>query len=226
MCCGGGFTLVEVLVATVVVALLMTGVYQLFAAGAVSWQREQSQLGTAQEARNFLANLRDELDSLAAPKPLPIDPLAPDTPTSLPAFAAAPDRMTFFTSSGLSDRAIAAGRSHTRVTYQLEQSEGTIIVRRARQFFSGSGPISEQQSAVVLWGVRAIDLAYLAPADPPTRDQPEWLATWESDEALPLAVRVRLTVDAFMGPARPTRRERMELLVPIMVRTEGQSGAN
>ncbi len=66
---GRGFTLIELLVASVVIGVLMLGVYHTFSTGLLAWESTEAELGTLQEARNFMANLEAELGSAQLPLP-------------------------------------------------------------------------------------------------------------------------------------------------------------
>ncbi len=183
-----GCTLVELLVATTIIAVIMLGVYQSFAAALASWHRTEAELGTAGEGRGFVTRLARELAS-AVVLALPEDEVC---------FKGGPERLTFFTTAGLGDRSVRPALAVTKVTYEFPGSQGGsrgggLAVRRARQFFSGSYPVSEEAGITVLSGVRKVKIEYLVAGGPGGRV--EWREGWESKSQLPIAVRIALELE-------------------------------
>jgi len=206
------FTLVELLVATTVIAIIMLGVHRGFSAALACWHRAETHMEAADRARDFVANLERELRS-AVVLPLPEEERS---------FAATPERLAFFTTAGLGDRSVTPALAVTKVTYEIQKGQDTgedrrqFTVVRKRQFFSGSFAVSEEAQSEVLSGVGGLEVLYLV--GDASMDSAEWQSEWASNEP-PSAVRVTLELKTPATGQAEAQVLRWRTLVPVCVRS-------
>ena len=209
------FTLVELLVATVIISVIMLAVYRTFAAAMDSWNRTEGQLGALSEGRAFLTNLDAELRSAVLPKVA-----GEEVP-----FGAAGGALAFFTAAPLSDRSVTPALGLSRLTYRIVPDKGAdpleelLAVERSRQFFSGGRPVAEEAGAVVLSGLKDVEFRYLAAGSTPI--EMTWRRDWAGEEGdAPRAVRVEF---AFAGQAPgpgSAKPLRFATTIPVSVRPD------
>jgi len=206
------FTLVELLVATTIIAIIMLGVQQGFSAALACWHRAETHMEAANRARDFVANLQRELRSAVM---LPLS-------EGEASFAATPEKLAFFTTTGLGDRSVTPALAVTKVTYEIQKGQDAgedrsqFTVVRKRQFFSGSFAVSEEAQAQVLSGVGGLKVLYLV--GDASKGSDEWQSEWASNE-LPRAVRVTLELETPAAGQTEAEVLRWRTLVPICVRS-------
>jgi len=201
----GGFTLVELLVATGIVSVVMLAAYRGFSAGLISWQRAGDSLNALAQARAFVGTLSRELRCA----------VLLDSPEDGTAFSATSESLAFCTTATLGDGAAKAASAVTRVAYEFDApapvGRGRATVRRSRQFMSGSRPITEKAGGEVLSGDIEVELQYLAAGS--SGASSAWQSEWRSKEQLPRAVQIGVVV----GSSPPGRNERRQMRLSTTV---------
>jgi prepilin-type N-terminal cleavage/methylation domain-containing protein len=209
------FTLMELMVATAVISIIMLGVYNAFSTGLAAWRRSNVQLASLDEGRYFLDTLSSELSLAWA-----------SDPNGLPPFVGDTRHMSFLTTSSLGDGSPLPSKACTRVTYDVvpvDTSSGArpaLTIRRTRQFYSGGTAIGEPATAIVLAGLRDVQLRYLSRQD--AQDM-RWSQSGPPGGNLPAAVQVQLVVDVPAQPGVPSQAMRMAATAHIWARAEANS---
>lgn len=197
-----------------IISIIMLAVYRSFASGLGAWGKTEAELGALAEGRSFLSNLASELRSA----------VLLDLSEGAPSFQAGAGKLTFFTTSRLSDRSLNPGLAVTKVTYEIVKSEdqnssvGELKVKRGRQFYSGSRPIGEAEGAVVLSGIKAVKFSYLSKEAVPGRMK--WQGNWKSGKELPRAVRIRLVLEA--PSLAPGKKQQIHFGTTVALQVRGK----
>ncbi|MFQ5850845.1 MAG: prepilin-type N-terminal cleavage/methylation domain-containing protein [Candidatus Binatia bacterium] len=189
-----GFTLIELMVAMTLLALMMAILYGAFYLGHRAAEKTQARFEASQTLRSVKGFLRGYIGS-AYPYRLSLrDPAV--------LFAGERERLTFVSalSMGLGGR----GMSKISVSWDGEGSEASLVTLEEEIPVQGAG----YRNTMVLWrGVTDLRLEYLDPRG----EQEEWVGEWdgESRKTLPRAVRMKL---------RDDRGEEIRWVFPIMIR--------
>jgi len=175
-----GFTLLELLVALVVLGFLMVGLTQGVRAGLTLWDAQTRRIGETGELDAGARILRTLLSGIWVPPPR----------------AAAPDAAAATESAGQSDRMTFIGDLPTgllatrRANMTLELVRERLVLRwTPYRHELTAGPAPEPIETELIRGVERLDLAYWGS---PSAGQPAgWQAQWDSPE-IPALIRVRL----------------------------------
>ncbi|HVB18128.1 MAG TPA: prepilin-type N-terminal cleavage/methylation domain-containing protein [Stellaceae bacterium] len=190
----GGFTLLEVLVALVVLGFLVVGLTQGVRSGLALRQAQIHRLGDTAELDATMRLLRRLLTRLPV---IPAGNRLITTATGA-GFRGEPDRVSF-----VGDLPSGLGTTR-RADLSLYVADGSLVLswvphRHERSLVAVSAPTR----TVLLEGIQRLQLAYWgAPAN---GERPGWQARWESQEA-PQLIRVRLIF------ARGDRRQWPDLI--------------
>lgn len=214
-----GFTLLEVLVALVIVAMMATIGLDAFRLSSRAWEHGERRAEAEQRVRVIQGTLSRDLGSLEPVTVVVAGRHVMD-------FVGQPDRLVFY-SSPVSYRPLPYGAMVRRVSYAVARGAG-LVVHEAYPLADTAGAARALEPAVT-----RIAFRYLAPPAPGGKD-PQWVRTWEPREVggadgvalrlqgrtvgdavstgyLPLAVEMTLTLED-----AGTMRE-LSLLVPIHV---------
>jgi len=112
-----GFTLVELLVATVLLTLVMSSVYTMFYAVLVPWRAVEKDYDTYREARNGMTLIEREVNNLI--------------PTASFLFEGKEDEVTLFLVTEPLDVEETEGRHLMRVRYRFKKAAGELIREEA-----------------------------------------------------------------------------------------------
>ncbi|MCF6285008.1 MAG: prepilin-type N-terminal cleavage/methylation domain-containing protein [Candidatus Hydrogenedentes bacterium] len=156
----GGFTLVELLVATMLLTIVMTAVYTLFFTVIQSWRSIENDHGHHRKSRNVLALIQREYDNVFAPAAY----LMEGTPHELTLFVVAPPMQSEDSS----------GPHLMRVRYrynprqgELEREEALIeaalppFIPDPDSFDRGRIQLKQPNSFVVARGLKDFDFRYV-----------------------------------------------------------------
>ena len=172
----GGFTLLEVLVALVVLGFVMAGLSQGTRFGLRAWG-----------AQSRLIDARGELDAVDRTLRRLVEGMDPGGPNQDPLIEGAADTLAF-----TSELPAAAAAATRRADVALLVDAGGRLVLRWTPRLNAVrfGPPPPPEEAELLRGVAGVDLAYWPR---PTPDAPAagWRGGW-TEKALPALVRIRL----------------------------------
>jgi len=205
-----GFTLTEVLVASMLLSIVMTAVYTLFFSVISTWRSEDSDEGLHRRARSLLALLERDYGNLHAGGSY--------------LFAGEKDELTLYVVASPMDVEAGEGRRLMRVRYRFDAEQGT--VKRAEAEVDGMLPatvnaagagapiasrvqVGEEAAFVLATGVTKFQLKYLwiqRPEGAYWRSKPEAVVPVSLDYhrsgwGLPQALEVNLTL-AGSDPSR------------------------
>jgi general secretion pathway protein J len=175
-----GFTLLELLIALVVLGLLVVGLTQGVRAGLTMWGAQTHRIGETAELDAGARALRTLLSRIWVPPPRLLDPEAARAPES----TGQPDRLTF-----IGDLPTGLGTSR-RANITLELVQGRLVLRwTPHRHELTTAPAPEPIETELIRGVAHLDFAYWGSSSP---DQPAgWQAQWDSIN-IPQLIRVRL----------------------------------
>ena len=175
-----GFTLLELLVALLVLGLLMVGLTQGVRAGLTLWGAQSRRIGETGELDAGARILRTLLSGMWVPPPRLVDPEAARAPES----AGHPDRLTF-----IGDLPTGLGTSR-RANITLELVQERLVLRwTPHRHELTTAPAPEPIETELIRGVAHLDIAYWGSSSP---DQPAgWQAQWDNFN-IPQLIRVRL----------------------------------
>jgi general secretion pathway protein J len=179
-----GFSLIEALASLVVVGMIGAMLVEGVGTGKRVWERIDSRQahGEALEAAQTL--LRDRVEQI-----YPLT-MFDKTPAYVD-FLGTGERMSFLASPPRSERPSAL----RRYTLGLDTATNLVLSSISDVPPPEQAPVARQ---VLLTGVRQVDVAYFGAAQPDGVRR--WRSSWDSEPALPEAVRVRLTFEP--GDAR------------------------
>jgi len=194
-----GFTLVEALVAIVILSVVLGSIYGAFRAGSLSTSRAEERADAYQTARVLLAQINAELCSaLPLPGAETSAMVGEDTPGSetAPQF----DKIRFLTVARRSFSLSGQAGDLCEVCYRLEstadgQPVGLFVEenRHPGLDVSSARPARTELSARVV----ALNCKYLDPSND------EWIDEWVDRSGLPKAVRVEVAVKPEREGAKP-----------------------
>lgn len=198
-----GFTLLELLVALTLLAVVMSFLVSGLRLGARTWNAGVARSEQAEEFRTTYRVLRQMLGSMRA------DIVnAGGQPEYV--FAGEARRMRFV--AALPQSAVGQGY-HVIWLQEVEQDDGAALRLYWRPFGGSEAELPEQddeQSAELVGGLQKVSFSYFQSAGPGQNEA--WLDGWESKDDLPVLVRVDLR--GVRGIDWP------EIVVPIRVEAE------
>ena len=207
-----GFTLTEVLVASMLLSIVMTAVYTLFFSVISTWRSEESDEGLHRRARNLLTLLERDYGNLHAGGSY--------------LFAGEKDEVTLYVVAPPMDVEAGEGRRLMRVRYRCDPGEGTVTREEAvvdgmlpaTVDAAGAGApiasrikVSDEAAFVVATGVASFHLKYLwiqRPESAYWQSKPEAVVPVSLDRhrsgwGLPQALEVNLTFAGSDPSQRP-----------------------
>lgn len=155
-----GFTLTEVLVASMLLSMVMTAVYSLFYSVLGTWRSEENDEGLHRKARSLITLLEKDYGNLHS--------------GGASLFEGAGDEVTLFVVAQPMDVETGEGRRLMKVRYHFDRANGTVV--RDEAVVSGALPattasadelepsaldLSDESSFVVATGVSRFELRYL-----------------------------------------------------------------
>ncbi len=192
-----GFTLLEMLVALVVLGFLMVGLTQGVRAGLTMWGAQSRMVG---ETANLDAGARVLRRLLSGISLLSAGDIVIGA-SSAEKFEARPDRLKF-----VGDLPTGFGTTR-RVNITLEVHEARLVLRWApRRHELSTAPPPEPIETELIRGVERFELAYWGPPSP--GEPASWQSHWDSRD-IPELVRVRL------GFAKDDRRRWPDLIAAL-----------
>lgn len=196
-----GFTLTEVLVASMLLSIVMTAVYTLFFSVISTWRSEENDEGLHRKARSLLALLERDYNNLHGGGSY--------------LFEGGGEEVTFYIVASPMDVELDEDRRLLKVRYRFDKKDGTVIREEARvegalpataeaEDDGGTGRIgiAGEASFVVATGVAKFDLRYLWLQRPDSaywQSKPEPVEPVVADRhkpgwGLPQALQVSLTL--------------------------------
>ena len=194
--CGqqSGFTLLEMLVALVVLGFLMVGLAQGVRAGLTMWGAQARRVGETADLDAGARVLRRLLSGISLP---PAGGTGLDA-SSAQKFEARPDSLTF-----VGDLPTGFGTTR-RADITLQLHEGRLVLRwTPRRHEQSTAPPPEPIETELIRRVERLDLAYWGPPSP--GQPPSWQSRWDGRD-VPELIRVRL------GFAKGDRRRWPDLI--------------
>lgn len=207
-----GFTLAELLVATTLLAIVMTSVYSLFNSAIGSWRSVEAGFDAHQEARAFMGLFAHEFGNI--------------TPRAGHLFEGKDDSVTLFVVSGPMNLEEGEGRRLMRVEYSYNRTKGAVTREEAfidaplpklppegQSVDRGRVKVGKKFEAVVAGNVTRFSLRYLwvptrenwDPKQPPEPVVPVIVDRNEERWGLPQAVEVLIEVADPDGRQAPYR---------------------
>lgn len=164
-----GFTLAELLVASVLLSVVMASVYTMFYAVLVPWRAVENDYDTYRELRNALTIMDRELRNLS--------PFAPHL------FEGEGDEITFFAVTEPLDVEKAEGRHLLRIRYRFKKAAGELVREEAlvtsplpvappqgKTLDRGRIKVKQEREFTVAANVEDFSLRYVWLPAPPPRD--------------------------------------------------------
>jgi general secretion pathway protein J len=174
-----GFTLIEVLVAVTLLAVLVTLLAGGLRLGFRAWETVEARSGGIHEVVAAQRFVRRALAEALQP--------AADDPPRAAVFSGAPDRVAV-----VAPLPAHLGGGLHRLTFALAPgARGRDLVVHLRPFRPRDPEAGPQETFVLLEDVDGLQLAYYAPGEVP--GDGSWLGAWPDTEALPALVSMRLT---------------------------------
>jgi prepilin-type N-terminal cleavage/methylation domain-containing protein len=155
-----GFTLVEILVATTLLAVVMTAVYTLFFGVIQSWRNIENDHGHHRKARNVLALIQREYDNVFAPAAH----LTEGTSTEITFFVLAPPMLA---EDSTGPHLMRVRYRFERNTGQLEREEALVeaalpaTIENPDEFDRGRIQIKRSERVVVARGLEDFNISYV-----------------------------------------------------------------
>jgi len=194
-----GFTLIETLVAMVVLMIVISSIYGSFRAANVCASRTEERADLYQTARVLLAQINSELCSAYQPFSLQESSLVGED-TEASETAPQYDRLSFLTTARRSVSSVEAAGDVCRVKYSVESTpDGEPIGLFVQEDFRPGLDMSETERPPVMLSklVIGMNCRYL---DGTTG---QWLKEWIGQSGLPKAVRVELVLKPERKGAKP-----------------------
>jgi general secretion pathway protein J len=177
-----GFTLVEILIALVVVGLLMTGLVQSVRLGSRIWSAQARQMSQTTDLDGTARSLRQLLTSIPV-VPSFLGPNSQEAPSNAIAIKGEGDNLRFvgFLADGLGETRLA--------DIILALRERKLVVLWRPYFHEKSNqPLGEWPQAVLASNIRRLEIGYWSDVEG------DWVARWDRAD-LPQLFRVRLGFD-------------------------------
>jgi len=175
-----GFTLLEMLVALVVLGFLMIGLTQGVRAGLALWDAQSRRVGETAELDAVARTLRRLLNEIAPPPPAGVATIA----ASNPELKGGAESLAF-----VGDLPTGLGTTR-RADITLELRQGRLVLRWIpHRHELSNAPAPEPIETELIRGVDHLDLAYWGSPSP---ERPTgWQAQWDGP-AIPQLIRLRL----------------------------------
>ena len=184
-----GFTLLELLVAFTLLAMLLALLAGGLRFGATAWQKGVGKIDAVTEV-----GLVQQLVRRLLSEALPLRPFVEQDPPSI-AFSGDGDRVTFL--GFASAQAIPGGVYQIGLAIEGDRGDRNLVMSWRRLVFEGRdfAPWDENQRSVLMAGIDSGAFAYFGP-DGADRANPSWRDSWKDLSALPVRVRLRLVFPA------------------------------
>jgi general secretion pathway protein J len=189
-----GFTLIELMVALLLLALMSSILYGSLSLSATSWDRGEAKAEQAGDMRQTAEFLRQ---ALAAEHPLRLHK-AVDQPL---VFAGASDSLAF---AGATPGRVGGGIYYFRIALAGGESSKLLLSRTIPDYSALKAPSFDAADASVLAdGIAQLKFSYFGrDADANDAVEPTWRDRWEDPQILPLLV--RMDVKTAQGASWPT----------------------
>ena len=207
----GGFTLLELVIAMTLLALISTICYAAFHLGIRAVEKGEVAVVTAQRLRVAMDVLIRQVKSTA------VQPALYEG-DAYPYFEGSPDSMSFVTDAGQ-----LSGGGRARVVYRIEGDPPKLVLEES-PFFDPTSlgertpDASEARSAVVLDGFRSMSFAFLLDDG----GDVEWKSHWDYREWEILPAAVRIMFDGLPGLDEDVFGQE----IPILAAAYGESGGS
>lgn len=179
-----GFSLIEALASLIVVAMIGLLLVEGVSTGKRVWERIDTRQAHGEALESAQTTLRDRIEEIYPATLFDKSPPYID-------FAGTAEQIVFLANPPMSDRPSAL----RRYTLALDTATNLVLSSISDAGRPELAPVTRQ---VLLRGVRQLDVAYFGASQPDfTR---RWRSFWDSEAALPEAVRVRLIFEP--GDAR------------------------
>ena len=171
-----GFTLIEVIIALVVLGFILAALAQAFRFGTTAWSLENRLADNAAQLERMDRVLRRLIEQASPPIASDDKPMAGEE-----------HRLTFMTL--LPDEPETQPIRHAQVALGVDDRHRLVLRWRPRPNATPLGPLPPMREIVLAEGVGRIDLAYRAN----TADGGKWSKTW-TDSTLPALVQIHFVL--------------------------------
>jgi len=183
----GGFTILEILIALALGAVVLSVLYWSYSAVVGSTRRYREVSDFYQTARNSLTNMAREISGAFQPLFAEEELMFRGGDDWFRGMAA--DSLSFVTSTCLRGREDEVGSDTYEITYYRGfGEEGGLLLMRRAPFYNLEEPFEEGEELVLAENIRSLNFEYF--------DGLEWWEEWdpEEQESLPRAVRISIAV--------------------------------
>jgi len=225
----GGFTLVELLIATIVGALILLVINGTFFGALRLHNATNLKTDADLVLQRALGLVRRDLSGLMLPAGASVAPPAgtfsgqfQDTPTTSPTQEFSDTRVSpdLYTTSGTVDGWTAFSEVQVAAYFLAPSTDGSntksLVRAVTRNLLPVQTPTTDEQ--VLLTGVADAAFDYF--------DGTEWTATWDSTATSTLPAAVRFSVTLAKGAANQAASQPYELVVPVNVTTKTSQTQN
>jgi general secretion pathway protein J len=199
-----GFTLLEMLVALIVLGLLITGLQEGVRTGLRIWGTQSRQIGTVAELDSVARLLRSLIGGIPL---VPATAANPGSPGRAISFSGTADQLAFVAN-------MPTGLGGTRLAdIILGLRGGQLVLLWKQHHHEQLSTMAANVETELLRGIARLELAYWVPID--ANSPATWLAKWDSP-AVPQLIRIRLTFGAGDSRSWPDLIVAPELSPPEM----------
>lgn len=216
-----GFTLLELLVALTLVAMMAVGVWAVLRISIRSWARGTAAIDMNQRYRSTLDMARKQIASMYPLYPEIAPAAEGQASVSALVFRGTPDSLFFVSLNSLHS---IESPGLTLVSYEMAQdSDGRARLVEKEERYTGQAPdpgmLSGSPSTPIFENLMQCTFEYYDPGDADTPSQ--WIEEWDGGalERLPAAIRMTMIAADSQDSAH-----NRQLIIPIHARAEKQAG--
>ena len=187
---GGGFTLMEMMIAMVLVGMALTIAFSSLRFAIRSWERTDALESDLEQLRIATSVVRRQLNQVVAIRPV-------EASRKLQ-FSGAPHALEFVAAAPVQNGRLAALYRY-RLRFSAEE-RGKALWLDYRPWHPGedSGWEGRAESSLLVSGLVRGEFAYFAQT--PLREEPLWQPVWDKPERLPVMVRMSLHLKERSAP--------------------------
>jgi general secretion pathway protein J len=211
----GGFSLLEILIALTLVAMMAVALWSVFRISVASWKKGIDAIESNQRQRSILNLVRKQMASIFG---LMTPPDLQAGGVSYPVFSGAEDSMQFVSLNSLR---FQENPGLTMVSYDLVQDRqgGSILVEREAQYLGLDSTRdsyfdrTDETFLTVFENLTSFSFEYF---DPATNERPaQWMREWNAREMQRLPVAISMTMTAQDAAGRSVSRH---IVIPVMAK--------
>ena len=199
-----GFTLIEMIIAVTIFAIIAASIYATFNAGIRMWLKTSPMIEANQRMRIFFNTLSLDLKNIVTYYPKLTSATSSFAPSSFSSFGdeeplnfeGEPDRISFMTIMNVSDQDGAFHGEIARVAYVYDKANKTVkrLVATKREGFDESKAVTVEVLSNVEAENFGFEYCYKSSTSSFNEYEYEWKKTWEGEknkQRIPRGVRIR-----------------------------------